>query len=70
MGLKEYVDKNIFSNSLTKDDIKNGDTGFQYWDNLSQHERDKAIKLFKKRWKVKSGYNQVKKMRVWHDIHF
>ncbi len=43
MSLKEYVDKNIFSNSLTKDELNNGDTGFQYWDNLSQHERDKVI---------------------------
>lgn len=49
MSLKEYVAKNIFSISLTYEDIINGKTGFYHHDNLTPHEREKARMFFRKK---------------------
>jgi hypothetical protein len=32
--MKEYIQKHIFSDSLTTDDIKQGRTGLKHWDSL------------------------------------
>ena len=45
--MKDYVFKYIFSDAITDEDIKNGTTGFRYWDNLTQRERDIAIKAYR-----------------------
>ena len=44
-SLWAYVFKNIYSSSITPEDLKYGRTGFKFWDELTQYERDKFTKI-------------------------
>ncbi|MGH9955144.1 MAG: hypothetical protein ACREAS_07060 [Nitrososphaera sp.] len=58
--MKDYIRKVIYSDVLKQGDVMRGKTGFHYWDNLSQEERNEARRKYMAEWKSMSPQERGK----------
>jgi hypothetical protein len=58
--MKDYIRKVIYNDVLKPGDVMNGRTGFEYWDRLTDKERNEARQKYLAEWKSMSPQERGK----------
>jgi hypothetical protein len=58
--MREYIKEHIYNNKINADDIREGRTGFKYWDSLDQEKRSQLMQESHASWQSMTPKERAK----------